>query len=75
MRLPPIISGGGGRWCLHLRKKTKIKKTKKQKQKKKENLGGWAWELRTPEWRVVWGGRAPLPVFCVRGALSVWCSY
>lgn len=34
------------------KKKTKTK-NKKKKKKKKEKLGGWEWELRTPEWRVV----------------------
>lgn len=82
MRRPPIISWEGVR-TLEKKKKNKTIKNNnnkntqknKKKKKKKEKLGGWEWELRTPEWRVMWRGGPPSPLFCMRGTLDVWCSY
>lgn len=40
-----------------------------------EKLGGWERELRTPLWRVLRAGGAPVPLSCVKGLSGVWCSY
>lgn len=83
MRRPPIISWEGVRTLEKKKKKKTIKNDnnnnkntqKKKEKKKKEKLGGWEWELRTPEWRVMWRGGPPSPLFCMRETLDVWCSY